>query len=188
MSRIVLTYGTFDLFHIGHLNLLKRARALGDRLAVGVSTDEFNSEKGKETIIGFADRIEIVSALQCVDEVFPESSWDQKIADVRRFGADTFVMGDDWSGKFDFLKDSCNVVYLPRTKDISSTSLKMLISSLGHSPIPDFKKVLHIISTTIHSFNGSAGPLDPVAGNDGLAKLGQANQELSAFRVAGGHK
>jgi glycerol-3-phosphate cytidylyltransferase len=104
LIRTVLTYGTFDLLHRGHLNLLRRAKDLGDRLIVGVSTNEFNESKGKKTIIDFEDRLEIVRSIRYVDEVFAESCWEQKIEDVRRLSANTFVMGDDWAGKFDFLK------------------------------------------------------------------------------------
>jgi glycerol-3-phosphate cytidylyltransferase len=129
MIRTVLTYGTFDLLHAGHLNLLQRARGLGDRLAVGISTNEFNASKGKKTIIGFEDRLEIVRSIRYVDEVFPESCWDQKVEDVRRFNASIFVMGDDWEGKFDFLQEVCEVVYLPRTPGVSSTYLRAKVSA-----------------------------------------------------------
>jgi len=127
MPRTVLTYGTFDLFHVGHLNILKRARSLGDRLIVGVSTDDFNLSKGKKTIIAFEDRIKIIRSIRYVDATFPEYSWDQKVADVHRYHADTLVMGDDWRGKFDFLREHCNVTYLPRTKGVSSSHLKLII-------------------------------------------------------------
>ena len=120
----VITYGTFDLFHIGHLNLLKRAKALGDYLIVAVSSDEFNLQKGKVCKIKDTDRMQIVEAIKYVDQVIPETSWDQKIEDVKKYDVDVFVMGDDWKGKFDFLKDYCEVVYLPRTEGISSTQLK----------------------------------------------------------------
>lgn len=120
----VLTYGTFDLFHIGHLNLLKRAKALGDYLIVAVSSDTFNEIKGKKCVIPDYERMAIVEAIQYVDEVIPEHSWDQKIEDVKKYDIDVFVMGDDWKGKFDFLKDYCEVVYLPRTDGISTTEIK----------------------------------------------------------------
>lgn len=120
----VITYGTFDLFHIGHLNLLKRAKELGDYLIVAVSSDDFNALKGKKCQIKDKDRMAIVEAIKYVDEVIPETSWDQKVEDVKKYGIDTFVMGDDWKGKFDFLKDYCNVVYLPRTEGISTTQIK----------------------------------------------------------------
>jgi glycerol-3-phosphate cytidylyltransferase len=120
----VITYGTFDLFHVGHLNILKRAKALGDYLVVAVSSDEFNAIKGKKCIIPDYERMAIVEAIQYVDEVIPENSWEQKVDDVKNLGIDVFVMGDDWTGKFDFLKEYCEVVYLPRTPDISSTEIK----------------------------------------------------------------
>lgn len=120
----VITYGTFDLFHIGHLNLLERAKSMGDYLIVAVSTDEFNALKNKASAVPFEDRARIVAALKCVDEVIPENSWDQKREDILNHGVDTFVIGDDWEGKFDFLSDICNVSYLKRTEAISSTELK----------------------------------------------------------------
>ncbi len=120
----VITYGTFDLFHIGHLNILKRAKELGDYLIVAVSSDDFNAIKGKKCQIPDKDRMEIVRAIRYVDEVIPETSWDQKIKDIQDNDVDVFVMGDDWKGKFDFLKPYCEVVYLPRTEGISTTQLK----------------------------------------------------------------
>lgn len=123
--KTVITYGTFDLFHIGHLNLLRRAKDLGDYLIVAVSTNRFNwVEKHKKCQIPDKDRMAIVEAIKYVDKVIPEDSWDQKIKDVQKYDVDVFVMGDDWKGKFDFLKDYCEVVYLPRTEGISSSSLK----------------------------------------------------------------
>lgn len=124
----VITYGTFDLFHIGHLRILQRAKELageGGELVVAVSTDRFNRvEKHKKCAIPDWQRAEIVGALKCVDKVIFEDSWEQKRRDVEELGIDIFVMGDDWKGKFDFLADLCKVVYLPRTPDISSTELK----------------------------------------------------------------
>lgn len=125
--KTVLTYGTFDLFHIGHLNILKRARELGDKLIVAVSTDEFNATKGKTTLMPFEHRMELVRSVRFVDEVIAESNWDQKISDVQKHKVDVFVMGSDWQGKFDFLKPHCEVVYLPRTDNVSSTDLKKAI-------------------------------------------------------------
>lgn len=124
----VITYGTYDLFHIGHLKLLQRARALGGEngtLTVVVSSDKFNwKEKHKKCVIPDWQRAEIVGALKCVDKVLLETSWEQERKDVIDNKIDIFVMGDDWKGKFDFLSDICQVVYLPRTPDISSTDLK----------------------------------------------------------------
>ena len=126
--KTVITYGTFDLFHIGHLRILQRARALAGedgRLIVAVSSDRFNwVEKHKKCAIPDWQRMEIVGALKCVDLVIPEDNWEQKKTDVAKYGVDVCVMGDDWAGKFDFLKDQCEVVYLPRTPDISSTQIK----------------------------------------------------------------
>ena len=122
--RTGITYGTFDLFHIGHLRLLERTATHCDRLVVGVSTDEFNGLKGKRTAVPFPDRAEIVSALRCVDLVIPEVTWEQKATDIRTHGVDVLVMGDDWSGKFDDLADLCEVLYLPRTPGISTTELR----------------------------------------------------------------
>ena len=123
-EKIVLTYGTFDMFHIGHLNLLNRLKRLGDKLIVAVSTDEFNSIKGKKTLIPFEQRALIVQNIKCVDMVISEENWEQKIDDIKKYNVDIFAMGDDWKGKFDFLKDYCKVVYLPRTQNISTTELK----------------------------------------------------------------
>lgn len=124
----VITYGTFDLFHIGHLRLLERAKRLaGPRgtLTVVVSSDLFNrKEKGKVCTIPDVHRMEIVAALRCVDRVLPETCWEQKRRDIIDNDIDIFVMGDDWKGKFDDLSDICRVVYLPRTPDVSSTELK----------------------------------------------------------------
>lgn len=123
--KTVITYGTFDLFHVGHLNLLRRAKELGDYLIVAVSSDRFNwEEKQKKCEIPDKDRMAIVEAIKYVDKVIPEDSWEQKIEDVKKYNVDVFVIGDDWKGKFDFLKDYCEVVYLPRTEGISSTQLK----------------------------------------------------------------
>lgn len=124
MKRVI-TYGTFDLLHYGHINLLKRAKALGDYLIVVVSTDEFNAkEKNKMCYFDYETRKKLVEAVRYVDLVIPEESWDQKISDVKEFRVDTFVMGDDWEGKFDFLKPYCEVVYLPRTPEVSTTKIK----------------------------------------------------------------
>lgn len=120
----VITYGTFDLFHIGHLNIIKRAKGLGDYLVVAVSSDAFNEMKGKKCTISDSDRMEIVKAIKYVDEVILEHNWEQKKSDIENHSIDVFVMGDDWTGKFDELKDSCEVVYLPRTEGISTTDIK----------------------------------------------------------------
>lgn len=128
--RKIITYGTYDLFHIGHLNLLKRAKKLGDYLIVAVSTDQFNEIKGKKTIIPYKQRADIVKSIKYVDKVIPETNWEQKIVDVKKYNIDIFVMGEDWKGKFDFLKKYCKVKYLKRTKGISTTMLKIQESVL----------------------------------------------------------
>lgn len=120
----VITYGTFDLLHHGHVNLLQRARALGDHLTVALSTDEFNALKGKRSVVPFADRVAMVQACRHVDEVIAEERWDQKARDIRALGADALVMGSDWEGRFDEFRGLCEVVYLPRTEGVSSTALK----------------------------------------------------------------
>jgi len=120
----VITYGTYDLLHYGHINLLKRAKSLGDYLIVAISTNEFNEIKGKKCYFSFEERKQLVESIRYVDLVIREDSWEQKIDDIIEFKIDTFVMGDDWKGKFDYLKDYCQVVYLPRTPEISTTKIK----------------------------------------------------------------
>ncbi|MBO6271420.1 glycerol-3-phosphate cytidylyltransferase [bacterium] len=123
MKRVI-TYGTFDVLHYGHINLLKRARALGDYLIVALYSDEFNAIKNKKSYYTYEQRKTILEACRYVDLVIPENDWEQKVSDVQKYQADIFVMGDDWEGKFDFLKDYCEVIYLPRTPDVSSTQTK----------------------------------------------------------------
>ena len=122
----VITYGTFDLLHYGHINLLRRARELGDYLVVVISTDEFNwNEKGKKCYFTYEQSKAMVEAIRYVDRVIPETNWEQKRTDVHDYDIDVFVMGDDWKGKFDFLKEEgVEVVYLPRTPEISTTQIK----------------------------------------------------------------
>lgn len=120
----VITYGTYDLLHVGHINLLRRARELGDYLIVVLSSDEFNAIKNKKAYHCYEDRKIILESVRYVDEVLPEYNWEQKISDVVDNDVDIFVMGDDWEGKFDFLKDYCEVVYLARTDGISTTKIK----------------------------------------------------------------
>lgn len=120
----VITYGTYDLLHWGHINLLKRAKELGDYLIVGLSTDEFNRMKNKEAYFPYKHRKMILEAVRYVDQVIPEYSWEQKIDDIKKYNIDIFVMGDDWKGHFDFLKEYCEVIYLPRTIGISSSKIK----------------------------------------------------------------
>jgi glycerol-3-phosphate cytidylyltransferase len=132
MASTVITFGTFDVFHVGHLRMIERAAALGDRLVVGVSADELNlRKKGREPIFSEAERVEIVAALKPVSEVFVEESLELKREYVLRYGADVLVMGDDWAGKFDELNDVCEVVYLSRTPAVSTTALIEKISTIG---------------------------------------------------------
>ena len=124
MKRVI-TYGTFDLLHYGHINLLRRAKEYGDYLIVGLSTDDFNREKGKESYFSYDERKSLIESCRYVDLVIPEYSWNQKIDDCKQYCADTIVMGDDWVGKFDFLEENgVQVIYLPRTPEISTTRIK----------------------------------------------------------------
>ncbi|MED3865145.1 glycerol-3-phosphate cytidylyltransferase [Priestia megaterium] len=123
-KKIVITYGTFDVLHYGHINLLKRAKALGDYLIVGISTDEFNALKGKKSFYTFEHRKHLLKSIKYVDKVIPEECWEQKVQDLKNYDVDIFVMGNDWEGKFDFLSEYCEVTYLPRTEGISSTQVR----------------------------------------------------------------
>ena len=125
----VITYGTFDLLHYGHISLLNRAKELGDYLVVALSTDEFNAIKGKKAHFSYNERKMILEAIKYVDEIIPENNWEQKVEDVRENNIDVFVIGDDWKGKFDFLNEYCQVVYLPRTEGISTTQIKEELST-----------------------------------------------------------
>jgi glycerol-3-phosphate cytidylyltransferase len=130
MKRII-TYGTFDLLHYGHINLLRRAKSLGDYLIVALSTDEFSLiEKNKETYFKYDIRKGFLEAIRYVDLVITETSWEQKQKDISEYSVDIFVMGDDWNGKFDFLKNQCEVVYFERTPDISTSQIKEDINSI----------------------------------------------------------
>lgn len=130
MKRVI-TYGTFDLLHYGHINLLRRAKQYGDYLIVALSTDDFNwNQKRKKCYFSFDKRKALLEAIRYVDLVIPEESWDQKVTDVREYHIDTFVMGDDWKGEFDFLLDEgVDVVYLPRTPEVSTTQIKRDLKS-----------------------------------------------------------
>ena len=123
-KKVVLTYGTFDLIHYGHIRILKRARELGDYLIVGLSNDAFVQEKNKKCYFTYELRRELLEAIKYVDLVIEEKVWEQKIPDVLKYQVDVFTIGDDWAGKFDFLKEYCEVVYLPRTDGISTSSMK----------------------------------------------------------------
>ncbi|MFD6444796.1 glycerol-3-phosphate cytidylyltransferase [Promicromonospora sp. NPDC060204] len=123
MKRVI-TYGTFDMLHYGHIELLRRARALGDYLIVALSSDEFNAGKGKKAYFSYEDRKRMLEAIRHVDLVIPEHTWEQKSSDIGLYQVDTFVIGDDWAGKFNELKTQCEVVYLARTPEISTTQIK----------------------------------------------------------------
>ena len=143
----VITYGTFDLFHVGHLNILKRAKALGDYLILALSTDEFNAGKGKKAYHNYETRKKMLEAIRYVDLVIPEENWEQKISDVQKYDVDIVVMGSDWAGsdKFDYLKDYCEVVYLPRTEGVSTTQIKQdlglqeAVNGINQIPEPEKK-------------------------------------------------
>jgi glycerol-3-phosphate cytidylyltransferase len=124
----VLTYGTFDTLHFGHIRLLQRARALGDYLIVGLSTADFNDKKNKKAFHSWEERKFLLEALRCVDLVIAEENWGQKITDVQMYHVDTFTIGDDWEGEFDFLSKYCEVIYLPRTPSISSTQIRQALA------------------------------------------------------------
>jgi len=144
MKRI-LTYGTFDLLHYGHIRLLKRAKELGDYLVVAVSTDEFNASKGKKAYHSYETRKEMLEAIRYVDLVIPENCWEQKAQDVRDYAIDVVVMGGDWEGsnRFEYLRDVCELVYLSRTKGVSTTSIKKELKlqepSIKHDSLPESK-------------------------------------------------
>lgn len=152
-KKTVITYGTFDLFHIGHLNILRRLRALGDELIVGVSTDRFNEEKGKKTIINFEDRSNIVSSLKFVDKVISEDSWNQKERDIREYNVSVFGMGHDWQGHFDYLEKHCKVIYLPRTEGISSSELKATLKIFDNTHIEEIKKALDALNSIVEKIS-----------------------------------
>ena len=145
MKKTIITYGTFDMFHIGHLKLLQRLKSLGDELIVAVSTDEFNRGKDKKVMIPYAQRAEILENIKCVDKVIPEENWEQKVTDVQQYNVDIFAMGDDWEGKFDFLKEHCEVLYLERTKDISTTQLKKSLTNFMSIPKEDIINAFEVI-------------------------------------------
>jgi len=151
-TKTIITYGTFDMFHIGHLKLLQRLKSMADTLIVAVSTDEFNKGKGKSTLIPFDQRAEIVQNIKCVDMVIAEENWEQKVDDIKKYNIDIFAIGDDWEGKFDFLKDHCEVAYLPRTSDISTTQLKKSLANFLSIPKEEIIQALTILETLKKDF------------------------------------
>ena len=130
MKRVI-TYGSFDLLHYGHISLLRRAKSMGQYLIVGLSTEGFSELKGKQCFFTYEEREELLEAVRYVDLVIPETCWEQKIEDIETYHVDVFVIGDDWKGEFDFLKDHCQVVYLPRTPEISTTEIKKNVHLRG---------------------------------------------------------
>jgi len=152
-QKIVITYGTFDLFHVGHIRLLKRLRALGDQLIVGISSDEFNSIKGKKSFFSYDERAEIVESCKYVTSVFPEHHWEQKREDIVKNNATIFAMGDDWEGKFDDLGDLCEVVYLPRTEDISTTEIKNALSKVNVAELDKIESSLHDVINIVKTLS-----------------------------------
>lgn len=152
VKKTIITYGTFDMFHIGHLKLLQRLKSMADELIVAVSTDEFNTLKGKKVMISYANRAEIVANIRGVDRVIPENSWEQKTMDIIKYNIDIFAMGDDWTGEFDFLKEHCEVVYLERTKDISTTQLKKSLTNFMSIPKEDIINAFEIIEALKKDF------------------------------------
>lgn len=151
-NKTVITYGTFDMFHIGHLELLKRLKSLGSKLIVAVSTDEFNKIKGKKTIIPYAQRASIVEAIKYVDLVIPENNWEQKTKDIEQYHVDIFSIGDDWEGKFDFLKEQCEVSYIRRTKGVSSTELKDKLQKISKINLNDLNQAFEILQRLKNDF------------------------------------
>ncbi len=140
------------MFHIGHLKLLQRLSKLGDELIVAVSSDKFNELKNKTVLIPYEQRAEIVANISCVDKVIPEHNWEQKINDIKKYDIDIFAMGDDWEGKFDFIKEHCEVVYLERTKDISTTQLKKSLTNFLSIPKEDILNAFKVIETLKKDF------------------------------------
>lgn len=151
--KTVITYGTFDLFHVGHIRLLKRLSSLGDELIVGISSDEFNLEKGKNSFFSYEERAEILNSCKYVTSVFPEFSWDQKRLDIKKYNADIFAMGDDWKGEFDSLSDLCEVVYLPRTEDVSTTEIKRALAKVDIAELDQIETSLHSIINIVKNIS-----------------------------------
>lgn len=151
--KTIITYGTFDLFHVGHVRLLKRLSELGDQLIVGVSSDEFNLSKGKNSFFSYDERAEIVSSCKYVTSVFPEHCWKQKREDIIKYKADIFAMGDDWEGKFDNLSNSCKIVYLPRTEYVSTTQIKNSLSKVDSAELDRIESSLHDVISIVKSLS-----------------------------------
>ena len=146
-KKTIITYGTFDMFHIGHLKLLKRLKKKGDKLIVAVSTDKFNESKGKKTLIPYKQRAKILKSIKYVDKVIPEKNWEQKVKDIKKYNVDIFAIGNDWEGEFDFLKEYCDVDYLERRKNISTTQLKKSLGIFLSIPKDDLIQAIEAIET-----------------------------------------
>ena len=153
--KTLITYGTFDLLHVGHVRLLKRLKELSHKLVVGLSTDKFNMIKNKKCVISYEDRKEMLLSTKYVDHVFPEESWDQKRIDIERENAHIFAMGDDWIGKFDDLSDIVKVIYLPRTPDISTTDLKEAVVTFKKDKILSIKRLLEEVNISLDKLENS---------------------------------
>lgn len=151
--KTILTYGTFDLLHVGHVRLLRRARAMGDRLVVGCSTDEFNLVKGKSSLYSFSDRQEILQACRFVDVVIPESSWEQKLDDIRRHDVSVLAIGEDWKGHFDDLETGAGitVTYLSRTSGVSTTYVKDVLASFDRDKKVYLQELVSKLSAEIEN-------------------------------------
>ncbi|MCK1368317.1 glycerol-3-phosphate cytidylyltransferase [Bradyrhizobium sp. 62] len=151
---VVITYGTFDLFHVGHVRLLQRLRSLGDRLIVACSTDEFNAIKGKKSVFSYKDRAEILSSCKYVDLVIPEENWEQKVTDVQKYNVGIFAMGDDWAGKFDYLstETGCIVSYLSRTSDVSTTDIKGYLRKIDDDTIASLKNTVDRLRAQLEKY------------------------------------
>ena len=145
--KTIITYGTFDMFHVGHLRLLKKLAKLGDKLIVAVSTDEFNSIKNKRALIPYEQRVEILQNISCVDQVIPENCWEQKTTDITKYDVNIFAIGNDWHGEFDFLQDHCEVLYLERTSGISTSKLKASLTNVLSISKDDILNTFEIIET-----------------------------------------
>ncbi len=146
-GKTVITYGTFDVLHVGHVRLLRRLKEMGDRLIVAVSTDEFNTGKGKRCLMPFEQRVELVESIRYVDLVIPEECWEQKVDDIQKHSVDIFAIGNDWEGAFDDLKAYCEVKYLPRTEGVSTTGLKGLLSAFDNGKIEQLHEALNILKS-----------------------------------------
>jgi glycerol-3-phosphate cytidylyltransferase len=148
-KKKLITYGTFDMFHIGHLKLLERLSKLADEVIVAVSTDEFNKLKNKKVVIPYEQRAEIVSSIKYVSKVIPERNWEQKIEDIKTLEIDIFAIGDDWAGHFDFLQEYVDVIYLPRTENISTTDLKALVANFRSDKVQELKNTVDQLSLIV---------------------------------------